>query len=150
MYVIVAYHPGRPPAVYGPVEDRHPPTAHEPHSILVRVPLHPATTRLGTTPAAPATEPGGRLHMVRTGKRLASAIAAASPPPGNLTPVVLLLASPTSGLLTAIGPFTTATRATTWLHTGGHPGSDITATAFPLHTPQTRPNPTDQKEGRPA
>jgi hypothetical protein len=60
------------------------------------------------------------------------------------------LASPTSGLLTAIGPFTTATRATTWLHTGGHPGSDITATAFPLHTPQTRPNPTDQKEGRPA
>jgi hypothetical protein len=76
---------------------------------------------------------------VHTSRRLADAITTASPPPETATPVVLLLASPTSGLLTAIGPFTTTTHATSWLEQGGRPGGDITATAFPLHTPTNNP-----------
>jgi hypothetical protein len=141
MYVIVAYHPHRPPAVYGPVEDRHPPTTPEPpHSIVVRVPLHPATTRLGTPPADPTAPPGGWPRTVHTSRRLADAITTASPPPSNAMPVIILLASPTSGLLTAIGPFTTTTTATNWLEQAGRPGGDITAAAFLLHTPPARPD----------
>lgn len=140
MYVIVAYHPHRPPAVYGPVQDRHPPTTPEPpHGIVVRVPLHPATTRLGTPPANPAAPHRGWPRTVHTSRRLASAITGASPPPGNASPVVLLLASPTSGLLTAIGPFTTTTAATNWLEQAGRPGGDITAAALPLHASTNNP-----------
>jgi hypothetical protein len=138
MYVIVASYPYRPPAVYGPVEDRHPPAAPEPAPSILRVPLHPATTRLGTTPANPAL-PGGWPRTVHAGRRLAAAITGTGPPPEHTTPVVLLLASPTRGLLTAIGPFTTTAQATTWLDNTGDPGGDITATVLPLHTPVIRP-----------
>lgn len=138
MYVIVTYYPYRPPAVYGPVEDRHPPATLQPAHGIVRVPLHPATTRLGTTPANPAL-PGGWPRTVHAGRRLAGAITGASPPPEHATPVVLLLASPTSGLLAAVGPFTTTAQATTWLDESGGPGGDITATVLPLHTPRAPP-----------
>lgn len=149
MYVIVAYHPHRPPAVYGPIEDRHPPTAPEPPpSVVVRVPLHPATTRLGNLPANPAGSPGGWPHTVHAGRRLAGAIIGASPPPEDAIPVVILLASPASGLLTAIGPFTTTTHATNWLEQAGQPGSDIAAIAFALHTLAKNPPWTSQRNAR--
>jgi hypothetical protein len=138
MYVIVASYPYRPPAVYGPVEDRHPPATPEPAPSILRIPLHPATTRLGTTPANPAL-PGGWPRTVHAGRRLAAAITGTGPPPEHTTPVALLLASPTRGLLTAIGPFTTTAQATTWLDNTGGPGGDITATVLPLHTPVIRP-----------
>lgn len=96
-----------------------------PGEIAVTVPLHPAeTTRLDRWP--------GTIH---TSRLIAAAIARAIPANSATGPTVLLLANPTTGMLTAIGPFDTAEATHAWLRHNGPAGSGITSTPLPLCTP---------------
>ena len=126
MHITVAYRHHRQPTVYGPAPDRHPPIAPAPGEIAVTVPLHPAeTTRLDRWP-----------RTIHTSRRVAAAIARTIPASGATGPTVLLLANPTTGMLTAIGPFDTAEHTHAWLRRNGHAGSGIACIPLPLCTPR--------------
>lgn len=126
MHITVAYRHHRQPTVYGPAPDRHPPIAPAPGEIAVTVPLHAAeTTRLDRWPRS--------IHASRR-------VAAAIPASGATGPTVLLLANPTTGMLTAIGPFDTAEHTHAWLRRNGHAGSGISCTPLPLCTPHRAHN----------
>lgn len=125
MHVTIAYGHKRQPVAYGPVPDRHPPVAPGPAQAAIAVPLHPAeATDLGTWP-----------RPVHASLRIATAIARAVPAAGATGPTVLMLTSPTTGMLTAVGPFDTADHALAWLRRNGRPGGGITSTPLPLTSP---------------
>lgn len=106
MYVTITHGPHHPTTVYGPIDDRRPPTTAGAAQSAITTPLHHAATVPNLESVLPLVS--------RISRRTAAAIAHATPALDQTGPVALLLVNPDTRLVIAIGPFATAALSHTW------------------------------------